>query len=617
LNNGPRNEVSASIQAVFGGVRAEYFRDELFDLFAEPNYWPELRTPRPCFLVGGRGTGKTTVLRGLSYQGQRVLEGGDPGQWSHVGLYWRVDTNVVSAFQGASVPESRWTRIFGHYVNLRLVSAVVEFLEWAPGHTRLSSNDVLPNFADTCTALSIPPVSSLSDFARAVKSALITFESAVNNIDDDELPKLSVPGRPIQELLLALGEKPALKDKTFYILVDEYESLADYQQRSINTLVKHAGDANYTFKIGVKETGHRERSTVNLSETLVEPADYVTIDITRRLKDRDFSAFALEVCNQRMARVPGGASLAMKDVLPSVSLDEEAQQLGGDLRANKLRQGLTGAALRDFESFTMLQKVFAGYWAGSQGMSLSEVVSEFVAKPSLWRDRINNHGYAMLFTLRRGLPGRKKLYAGFDTYAGLADGNIRYLLQLVGEALQKHTGSGNELSSPVSAVTQTDAAQEVGLRALKSMPGASAEGAQMTKLVLSLGRVFGVMASQPEGHAPEVNQFRVEGREDEWTTRLLDSGVMHLALIRFPGDKRAGNSGETREWNYQLHPILSPYFVYSHRRKRRLSIDVGLFRTLVDDPTRGIKAVLDKTDRQTDEHLPEQLTLFGGFYGLD
>lgn len=610
--------VAESIHAVFGGVRAEYFREELFELFTEPNYWPELRTPRPCFLVGGRGTGKTTVLRGLSYQGQKALEGDDPTSWQHIGIYWRVDTNVVSAFKGGRVDEERWTRIFGHYVNLRLVSAVTEFLEWAPSNTTLNHKDFIVDLSTTCASLSIPDVQTVDEFTRAVKRSLLQFEAAVNNIDDGELPPLSIPGRPVEQLLAQLDGVPALAGKTYYFLIDEFESLSDYQQRCINTLIKHAGDANYTFKIGVKETGHRERSTSSRTETLAEPADFATVDITRTLKDQDFMAFADRVCAQRLGRIVQWKASDARSVLPGVSMDEEVRLLGGELKARRIRESLDEPDdVAAFDSFSLLQQVFVGYWADSRGMASHSAVREFFQSPRLWRDRLNNHGYAMLFTLRRGVPGRKKIYAGFDTYVALADGNIRFLLQLVGEALHSHVTGGADISTPVAATTQSDAAQEVGLKALKNMPGASTEGAQLTKLVLSLGRVFGVMASHPEGHTPEVNQFRVDGVEDEWVQRLLDAGVMHLALTRFPGDKRAGSSGETRDWDYQLHPILAPYFVYSHRRKRRLSIRRPLFKLLIEQPNRAIEELLSKTGRRSDSDLPEQLTLFGGYYGLD
>jgi hypothetical protein len=63
------------LSRLLGLYKAEWLNGELFELFTEPGYFGHLTTARPCVLTGGRGTGKTTVLRGLSYEGQFALAG--------------------------------------------------------------------------------------------------------------------------------------------------------------------------------------------------------------------------------------------------------------------------------------------------------------------------------------------------------------------------------------------------------------------------------------------------------------------------------------------------------------------------------------------------------------
>ena len=66
-------DIIENLNNLFGSYKAEWLKGKVFDLFAEPSYFPALKDNRPCILQGGRGTGKTTVLRGLSYQGQYAL----------------------------------------------------------------------------------------------------------------------------------------------------------------------------------------------------------------------------------------------------------------------------------------------------------------------------------------------------------------------------------------------------------------------------------------------------------------------------------------------------------------------------------------------------------------
>jgi predicted AAA+ superfamily ATPase len=65
-----QEDTARRLSKTLGLYKAEWLNEAIFSLFNEPSYFEELRTHRPCVLIGGRGTGKTTVLRGLSYEGQ-------------------------------------------------------------------------------------------------------------------------------------------------------------------------------------------------------------------------------------------------------------------------------------------------------------------------------------------------------------------------------------------------------------------------------------------------------------------------------------------------------------------------------------------------------------------
>ena len=621
------------LSQLFGSYKAEWLKEQLFELFTEPAYFPDLTTTRPCILIGGRGTGKTTVLRGLSYQGQFALgkqKPADVAGWRWYGLYHRVNTNHVTAFKG-ELTDDEWTPLFAHYMNLLLCDLILEFLEWYELKTgqvvALGNKDA----SRIATSLHLPSCSTHREIRDGLVDARIRFEAYINNVVDAERPPLSMQAAPVDLLCDVVQSLEPFTGTQFFILLDEYENLLDYQQKVVNTLIKHASDS-YCFKIGVRELGWRCRSTLNENEQLIHPADYVRIDISDKLKGSTFREFALNVCQARLARVQlDGKPIVdnLEHAFAGLSDDEEAQQLGVETAAKKVRSELSQSCLdeqRDtVNQMTPLELYFVGVWAKSKKCSVQQVFDESTSSPAKWQERYGNYKHALLYTIRRGKRGIRKYYCGWDTLTLMAAGNIRYVLELVDQSLLTQFQQEGTLEAPISPEIQTKVAQSVGKMNLSELEGLSVDGAQLTKFLLSLGRVFQVMANDVVGHAPEVNQFQVSfGQEtdsspDEATgavERLLTSAVMHLALLRSLGNK-PGDVGDIKDNDYMMHPIYSALFEFSPRRKRKMTLSPRDVLGLIQSHKETIRAVLRANNRCLDSELPEQLTLFERFYDAD
>jgi hypothetical protein len=88
---------------------------------------------------------------------------------------------------------------------------------------------------------------------------------------------------------------------------------------------------------------------------------------------------------------------------------------------------------------------------------------------------------------------------------------------------------------------------------------------------------------------------------------------MHLAILRFPGNKRS-SEGDTREYEFMLHPIFSAFLEFSYRKKRQLRLSGNDLLGLINEPPRYIKAILRRSDATMTRDIPEQLLLFEAFY---
>ena len=516
-------EAQHRLSDLFGLYKAEWMENQLFELFTEPGYFGELRTRRPAVLIGGRGTGKTTVLKGLSYEGQLALSQGSPEivrEWDYYGIYYRVDTNQVTAFQGPEIEVRQWTRCFAHYMNLQLCLALLDFVQWYELRTMQQVIIERSELHKVCASLHLVDCTSLSELYAQLDLANTRFEAQVNNIADAFPTQLSLQKAPIDYLAHALRTTHDFKGKQFFFLLDEYENFLDYQQQVVNTIVKHA-PPDYTFKVGVRELGWRERGTLNPHERLTHPADYARIDIAEEFSGSTFADFALRVCKDRLARselAGHGPFSTIQSALPRLGIEDEATLLGVNERNRQFIDavGDSSSPERAFvqgESPTMV--FLMGFWSASGHGSPLEVVRDAMDKPNEWQQRHGNYAHALLFTMRHGKRGIRKYYAGWRVFLHLAGGNIRFLLELVHQSLLHHFQEQAEraLDIPVDPKTQTLAAQQVGRKNLNELEGIGVEGAKLTKLLLGLGRVFEVLAEHPVDHAPEINQFSLAASE--------------------------------------------------------------------------------------------------------
>ncbi|WP_111855879.1 ORC-CDC6 family AAA ATPase [Acinetobacter oleivorans] len=630
-------------QNLLGLYRAEWLSSKLFDHFNEPGYFSELKTSRPCVLIGGRGTGKTTVLKGLSYTGQLALNKSSDinsqiQDWKSIGIYYRVNTNRVATFSGNDVSLDRWISYFSHYINLCFCQELVKFALWYEKITGEKIEITPKKWRRIKTVLQLEEViDSLEYLEEELEILLLEFESSINQVIDNPPSKITMQGAPIDTLSEALISGTVLEGKQFFFLIDEFENFQDYQQQVLNTLIKH-NNSFYTFKIGVRELGFRQKATLNENEQLTSPADYVRIDLTEIFQNstgnkeaNKFKEFAEAVVNSRLndpSFLGQQEEIRITDLLPSLSQLEEANLLLKNSHLRWLKDLEKQIDKNLYEKAKAIQPghlFFIKYWSEKEnGKSFPELVEDWILNgKDSWNTRLNNHFYASLFSIRTGKVGIRKYYTGWDTYLSLANGNIRYLLELVHAALLEHLNVLEESNTtnliPITYDVQTNAAIQIGRKNLTELEGLSVEGAKLTKLLLSLGRVFGVLAASPLGHTPEANQFQLVSDSDLTTedtvNNILTQAVMHLALTRTPGSKLTDKT-DIRDYDYMIHPIFSPFFVFSYRKKRKITLQSSSLLKLVLQPKVGIKEVLENSNRNEslDFQLPDQLQLFGNYY---
>lgn len=604
----------------FDAYRPELTEDAILDYFVAPNFLPDImKSRKSVVIVGGRGVGKTTLLRYLSYESQKLIHGSpNVSSISSIGVYWRANTNYVTAFQGAQLAEPEWTRVFAHYVNVGFCKQLCEIvIDMKSHYTFQYENKISKNVGNVFSDDTITGFVGLLDLLSRKQ---VELERYVNNIGRVGKPILSMAERAHSTFCKELCREPALEGKWFYFLIDEYENLLEYQQRVINTFIKHA-EVPYSFRVCRRAYGDKTNRTLSDSEFLSETDDWSTLDLNLELnRDNQFADFIKDVCRRRLEKHEKLRELNLTDIeyfLPGMSIKDECIRIENSKmgylpykdRLEKIiysdveiSADLRSQILKDVLSYDdpLVRRLFLVLLERRRNKAV-DVYNEFLryieGTPSKFRDGewIHNNEIGVLFLLANEY-GVQKLYAGFNVFRLLSSGNIRDFLDLCNATFRFAMRDGFSLDEPepIDYEIQNKAARYVAQKHLLEIVKNQPNGEILRDFTLALGGLFEYFHKDTRQSEPERNQFTVDVTELEPDSRdILYKAVMSDTLLEFRGTKYKDKS-ELKVSDFMLHPIFSPYFKISYTKGRKISLPSGQLSRLM----LGSKQVKDEVIRE-------------------
>ncbi len=114
-----------STKDIIAPNRTEDFGYDVWEQFVVPPYFDKLELSssfKPKVFIGGRGCGKTMLLRYLSHQSLFSLKRDDVSEESlhRIGLYWKFDTQFARLLDRRGLSEDEWSSAFTHLASLTL-----------------------------------------------------------------------------------------------------------------------------------------------------------------------------------------------------------------------------------------------------------------------------------------------------------------------------------------------------------------------------------------------------------------------------------------------------------------------------------------------------------------
>ncbi|HFS7497181.1 hypothetical protein KPE82_08140 [Acinetobacter baumannii] len=274
---------------------------------------PHLRKSK--FILGGKGTGKTHLLRHYSYSTVKLREKNFQGldllkEKKYLGVFLRANSLDANRFQTKNQNEkTKWQTLFGIFLDLKLVDNLLEILieiqEKSP-HYYFNDHDFIESLSDEISDPNFDRISNLIELKEWVKTETKKINKAVNNYAFTERLDIT-PSFSLGTLSIKIKDSlnkwnSEFKDISLIYLIDEIENFSNIEQQEvIQTLIRYS-EGMSTFRISGRLYAIKTYSTIGNGEENREESEFKKINLDECLKNlgADYKYFAQNFITKRL-----------------------------------------------------------------------------------------------------------------------------------------------------------------------------------------------------------------------------------------------------------------------------------------------------------------------------
>ncbi|WP_187979559.1 ORC-CDC6 family AAA ATPase [Pseudomonas oryzihabitans] len=612
--------------------RSEHLGKDVWSDFVIPRFFRkvDLISTMPTRLEGGRGSGKTMLLRYLSYNSQFSPNRSDipDDATDRIGLYWKADTQFLRLMQKRGLDNESWLPVFDHYLNLKLslevLSSIIAISE--SSYRKIDFHHIESSYLEGIEDFGFQS-KKFRAVAREINSRIVKTELAIQNIHGiDRLEKLPISFlRFIVSSVISIF--PCLKDTVYSVYIDEYENLLDYQQRVINTLIK-GSEPPLIFNIAIKLNGMSETLTLS-DEKLENRADYTIVNLDKLINENSFEIFVAEIFLKKLTEaspsiakdlkidLSGCSDASQLDKRHTVKHEENCRILIEKIFPGRTHQDLADEIFSTPRYFNkvvteieraLTQKSTKHLTANDfilynhkkatvvctsllyrKNLTPDQVLAELEKLKSGEANKFNNqtdweHNNFIGCYLRiiRANKASSTFYSGFDVYSALSGGNVRHFLELCKSAFSLIDDSALSESFTVDRKLQHLAARNTSDELIKEIHRFTPLGSQLSNFVKAIGKIFQLCQDRDTQSETEVTHFGIKEEisplteeDDRFFKEAEKWGV--LKAIESTKNK---SSASAATYDYVLNPIYAPFFLISYRKGRKIEIEASALRKM-------------------------------------
>jgi hypothetical protein len=620
---------------------ARYWVDVAGESGLENLFQPRLVTP--MLLSGGKGSGKTHLMRFFSSSVRKLRHNGNLKTAvmtdKYLAIYVQADGMNAGRFDDKGIVEAEWAAIFSFYCEIWLST---QFLKAAREIRMGESANNWDEIAFLASAKEMfnstpPDLSSLDALIMHLTNLRKSIDHVVSNMATgrrrlSEIDVCISPGELVFGLPRAFREASSdMADILFVYMIDEIENFTSTQQRFLNSLIRYRKEP-VTFKIGARLYGLRTRETLGgPAESIRIGAEYTQVELDEWLRENAtaYSDLARKMIIKRLeaAGLWREKTIGPKDVgkfFEEVDKSDFYKQATvamvkkyddkGELRPyfedlNKhILQSANGSDRNNASAIIerlripdapLLEKVnvYLIYrdWRDARGLlavseGIKEAAREYIEgrktkQSKAYKESYDHFQADLLAQLTHDCKVQRITYAGLDTLIHLSQGFPRNLLGILKQIYRRSLFAGEQPfqdGKKIGIATQNEGVRDAAAWFWDDAQPDS-HGPEARSAVQSLAELFSAVRFSPKPAECSVGSFTVAPNAGTQRAReVLKYSQNWSYLIHIKGVGSDRNNSSAVDEKYQLSPMLAPRWEVSETRRGAIQLNEDLFNAIFD-----------------------------------
>ena len=590
----------------------------------------------PMLLLGGKGSGKTHLMRFCSAPVQAARHGDlrtAIKAEQYVGIYVPAEALNTHKFSGKGLDAEAWSTVFSMYFETWLATSLLSVVQDALGEDFFAPQ--AGAFAKRLQDLFEieQDVSTLAELYQLLVKLRKTIDFVVNNSAiTRSISSLVVPFST-GSLLFGIPDLVAetfadLGNPLFVYLVDELENFTDDQQRFLNTLIRYR-KGRATIKVGARLYGVKTFETLGSGEPIKPGAEFAKVELDKFLREHEaeYRTFAVNLILRRLQeartslvfRDEGSLTGAFEEIDTSdywrvTTLDLMAiydnsgrprpymQSLERKLSEAKVPTSIISQVLKALrvQDHPLLEKtntfLFARRWSGEDSTAVStarEISQESLTFRMDGRvaaqqytaslDHFSSDLLAQMYREARQRPP----YAGLNTLVELSQGIPRNLLGILAHIYRRALFAGEHpfAGGKISITSQTEGVIE-GAKSFWDDAQPDADASDVRDSVEGLALLFRSIRFSDAPSECDLCTFSVVfDKLTERSRRVLRTAENWSHLIRIETGAKNKNR-RSIDAKFQFAPMLAPLWGLSHHRRGAIELRAELANAIFDPAER-------------------------------